>query len=360
MFLAGCVTAGPNSEPAAIPISTPKSTPLPSVDVTRMPSNRFGLDCESLISGVEITSLYGVPLPPNLSNNFGDQLTEALIVDGALMCRWGEEPYLDGPVASIEIVAGGGEGASLQNLASATVPPSYVTQTSVDAVGDAAWVNCFGGPEGSSCVWSIAVGDLWLSISFNSVPNAEVDFLQGDYNSFSVTSRDDSASKKMASKVATALAGAVQAPFPESRGGLSSCAEVVDWSAVATRLDLPLHSVQSHEERQSNSSILGYAAVDMLELFAAQRQFVRKCWAEFGEYSADVGPTWVSLTVVPGGEWVESTGLWPAWRAEDCHGWEGGPVCELSSLTESSAVFIRVGGQAREGAVAAVLASFSG
>lgn len=63
------------------------------------------------------------------------------------------------------------------------------------------------------------------------------------------------------------------------------------------------------------------------------------------------------LTAVPGGEWPENSGLWPAWRVEDYHPFEGGPVCELSSLTDSAAVTVRVSGGLYEGVAATVLAA---
>ena len=78
----------------------------------------------------------------------------------------------------------------------------------------------------------------------------------------------------------------------------------------------------------------------------------------FGEN--DGQPTFVYLATVSRREWLENSGLRPAWRAENCHSTGVGPVCEPSVLTDVAAATVRVGGGRYEGVTATVLAAFRG
>ena len=353
VILVGCATpAAPVAEPS--PTSSPSPSPLPSFDPTVIPENRFGLDCATILSDADIPGLYGEPLALNPSNRWGEQWTEALIADGAVNCRWGDGPYQDDVATSIEIVANSREGVNVDDLASLALGSPDFTPTSVAGVGDEALVLCFGDTGASSCTWSIAVDDLWISVSFLRAPDTEVDQIAGEYDSVIQTPRDGSASQVLAARVAHQIAGAPREPFSSPRGSLGPCDTVVDWSAVAESLGLPLQGVGSYGENAHRTveSALGVAA--------SARQSTQRCWAEFYDDSNDGQPTYIFLTAVPGGEWLENSGLWPAWRVEDCHGFEGGPVCELSGLTASAAVTVRASAGLYEGVPAVVLAAFRG
>ena len=363
VVLAGCATAAaPVPESSPIPTSTPSALPSPSFDPAAVPENRFGLDCATILSDADISGLYGQPLAPNPSTHWGARLTEALIADGAVNCRWGDGPYSGDEATSIEIVANSREGVSVDDLASLALGRTDYTLTSVAGVGDEALVQCFGNSFGngfgvrreSSCTWSIAVDDLWISLSFLRAPDTEVDQIDGDNGFVIETPRDGSASQVLAARVARQIAGASREPFPSPRGSLGPCDTLVDWSTVAESLGLPLQSVGSSGENAylTVESALGAAA--------SARQSTQRCRAQFGDWSNDVRPISVYITAVPGGEWLENSGLWPAWRVEDCNSYEGGTVCELSALTDSAAVTVRVFGGLREGGPATVLAAFRG
>ena len=359
VVLAGCATAAaPVPESSPIPTSTPSALPSPSFDPAAVPENRFGLDCATILSDADISGLYGQPLALNPSTHWGARWTEALIADGAVNCRWGDGPYLDVEATSIEIVANSREGVKVDDLASLVLGSPSFTPTSVAGVGDEAWVWCRGDSGAPSCSWSIAVDDLWISLAFLRAPDTEVDQIAGDYGSVIQTPRDGSTSQFLAARVARQIAAAPRESFPSPRGLLGPCDSVVDWTAVAESLGLPLQSVDSAEESTWNYPPL---AVEIaLGVAARARQSIQSCAAKFGDDSNGGRPTYVFLTAVPGGEWLERSGLWPAWRVEDCHGFEGGPVCDLSAQTEAAAVTVRVGGGHYEGVAATVLAAFEG
>jgi hypothetical protein len=354
--LTGC--AAPAAEPVSEPVPMPTPTPTATFDPFAIPENRFGLDCDSVLSDADISGLYGQSLALNPSNHWGARWTEALIADGALDCRWGDGPYLDDEATSIEIVANSRDGVTVDDFSSLVMSNPDFIPTPMSGVGDEAWVWCSGSADASSCRWSIAVDDLWISLSFLRAPTSEVDQTLDAYDSVIQTPREGSASQLLAARVAGELSGAARGPLPPARGNLSTCDSVVDWGAVADSLGLPLQSVSSAEGQQWTFTPL--AVEQQLGVASAARQSARSCSAEFGDYSNDSRPTYVFLIAVPGGEWIESSGLWPAWRAEDCHGFEGGPVCELSSVTDSAAVTLRVSGGVYVGVPAIVMRAFQG
>ena len=341
VLLTGCasVGGGPAAEPTVEPTATP--TAVPATDPTEMPVNRFGLDCASLISENDFAAIFGEPLPLNPNNYFFPRMTEGLIADGALVCYWGEGSYIGAGAPYLEIIAGPSDG--------------------VLTAGSAARqeVSCFGGPATvASCVWNRITDEVWVSAEFHNLLENQVDWIRSEPDRYDVTPRSGSNSELLVSRITDRLAVAPFEPVRPSRGTLSPCDVIVDWSAIAAELGLSQYSVVPIEKHS-------FAWFKEAGIDPAHRQSVRECSAAFTD-PADVNSsqsTYISLTAVPGGEWVERSGLRAGWAGEECTGWEGNRICDLSKMVGSTAVAVtvrRIADPVTDGIGASVIRSFLG
>ena len=340
VLLTGCAAAGggPVAEPTVELTATP--TAAPTTDPTEMPVNRFGLDCASLISENDFAAIYGESLSLNPSDYFRPRATEALIADGALVCYWGEGTYIGRGAPYLEILAGPSDGVVTDD--------SPARQE----------VSCFGGPSSAySCVWNRITDEVWVSVTFHNLLENQVDAIQSDLYNYVVTPRPGSDSESLVSRISDQLSAGPVDPVRASRGSLSSCDAIVNWSAVAAELGFSQFSVGPVE----NQSLAWFkeAGID-----PADRQSVRSCIATFTE-PADVNSARadIFLTAVPGGEWVERSGLRAGWAGEECSEWEGARTCHLSMMVGSTAVMVsvdRLVDAVPDGTGASVVASFLG
>jgi hypothetical protein len=341
VLLTGCGATGgaPEAKPTVEPTASP--TAVPTADPTEAPVNRFGLACASLVSQADIAAIYGEPLSLNPSDYFRPHATEAFIVDGALVCYWGEGTYIGAGAPYLEIIAGPSDGV----LAEGSVASHEVS--------------CYGGPTSvDSCVWNRITDKVWVSVDFHNLLENQVDSIQREPNGYDVTPRPGSDSELLVSRISDRLAVEPFEPVRASRGSLSPCDAIVDWSAIAAKLKLPQYSA-------GTSEALGFTWFKEAGIDPANRQSVRECSASFSDPS-DVdhtNVTYISLTAVPGGEWVKHSGLRAGWAGEECTEWEGARICDLSVLVGSTAVIVsvdRVADEAPDGIGALVITSFVG
>ena len=357
--LSGCVQGPPSPTPTpALLTPPPPSTPAPSLDPLAVPDNRFGVLCGDLLSDGDFQSLYGAPLSPKLSNTFGGVWVEALIQDRAVVCRWGDGPYYDGSAESVSIIAAEGV-ESLEALASEhpTVPGFPLVP--VSDVGDAAWVECRGEPDHATCSWSISVGSRWILLEFNSLAATEVDAESDGSSQAVLTPKLGSTSAGLASRIASVIASADEAPAAAQPQMLPGCATLFDWDGIAAELDLPVTSVESLDDLPTDSPLLEAAVSDQVGREAALRQSARNCMVRLSDDSSPTRTVYVFVRVVPGATWIGETGVWEGWGAQRCHSGEGGPICEFGTVIDSIGVHVRASQNAGEGVTSLVVEHFT-
>ncbi len=360
--LAGCAT------PAVVPVAepTPSVTPTPAaaIDPTVVPANRFGLDCDSLVPASTISALFDQGLPLGPGNASLNSWRDALVADTALVCRWGDGPYLDGYGTSIDIIAGSSGPESLDTLAAMDRPEIH-RPTRVGGIGESAWNSCSDASDDLSgirfsCSWTIEVNGTWIYISLNGIPASEVDLgtNRDELGRLVVSSHPGSSSEQLVSEVASKIGSAAVHSIPAALGAMPGCEALFDWEALSAEINLPLEYVEAFGEDPSNP-LLSSAVIGEISSTALTRQSVRHCNASFR--SADqYSHAWISVSAVPGAQWLEASGLWLGWRAQECYNYEGGPLCELSTITEAAAVNISASSHERDDIAALALAHFNG
>lgn len=354
--LAGCA---PSPAPSAVstiePTNTP--TPTPTVDLSVMPENRFGIDCSALVDPSELAPLFGAALPFAPSREFGRIAWESLTQDRALHCRWGERPALDDTLKTIIVTATPGDPSELASLVADIVPDSYVVvPTEIPGVGDMAWATCQYYDDTAICFWVVAVGEIWLTVELDRLVIGEVATEKIDEYSTAATPLADSATSRLVDRIANQIAAATLAPVPSVSPAIAPCDTLVDWESIASQLDLPY---QGPSPRSDPPADLKSTVLERVANEAAQHQSVRSCIVEFGEWSADARPTLVRVLVVPNGTWLSRNDQWSGWDGDDCHAWEGGPVCEFAALSGTTAVYVMASGGTREGVGAKVVAALT-
>lgn len=340
VLMTGCAASvgAPAAKSTVEPTTAP--TVAPTTDPTEMPLNRFGLDCASLVSEADIAAVYGEPLALNLNNYFRPHATEALIADGALVCFWGDGGYIGGGAPFLEILAGPSDGV----LAEGSAANQKVT--------------CSGGQHLGRCVWNLLTDKVWVSVAFHHFLDNQFDSIESGPFTYDVMPRPGSDSELLVSRISDQLATGPYKPVPASRGSLSPCDAIVDWSAIADELGLSQYSAATIEKWD-------LAWFKEFGIDPADRQSVRECSASFRDPSDvdQVHVTSISLTAVPGGEWVEHSGLRAGWAGEECTGWEGVRTCDLSVMVGSTAVIVsvdRVAPEVPDGIGAFVVEAFVG
>lgn len=362
VVLAGCAT------PAVVPVAepTPSVTPTPAaaIDPTVVPANRFGLDCDSLVSASTISALFDQALPLGPGNASLNSWRDALVADTALVCRWGEGPYSDWYGTSIDIIAGSSGSESLDTLATLDRPEIH-RPTRVGGIGESAWNSCSEASDDVSggrfsCDWTVEVNGAWISILLNGIPASEVDLgpNRDELGRLVVSSRPGSSSEQLVSEVASKIGTAEVQAIPAALGVMPDCESLFDWEAISAEINLPFEKVEGFGEDPSNP-LLRSAVIGEISSTALTRQSVRHCNAEY--WSADQRTyVWLSVSAVPGAQWLEASGLWQGWGEQACDGGEGGPLCELSTITETAAVNISASSHYRDDIAALALAHFNG
>lgn len=356
LLLGACVGAPEGVPTPEAPEPRSRLAVTRTFDPTVVPTNRFGLDCGELASEQQLTDLVGAPMPFRLG---ADLLTvpylEALLQDGALVCRWGEGPYIDGPIEEVQIVVASGDRAGFEAAVAAPGSSESSPTMQMPGVGEAAWATCrtdLGFAR--SCDWSVFQSGAWIAARFGGLPETEIDVVEVSEWQSTATARADSQSAGILAAVARLVSQSP--PISQTPPVLSSpdCASIVDWASVAAALGLEGVAVRDRFQELSDAG--QPLALDIvIARDAAQRQGVRYCSAEVGAWTEATRPVWISLKVLPAGAWLSSTGLWRPPDLEACHGWEGGPLCDTVGYDGPRAAYVAVGGDRREGAGQLVL-----
>ena len=355
--LAGCASPAAVPTPSATvaaPVPTPTETPI---DPTVMPANRYGIDCASLLTPSDLVPILGFEVLPGAPDRFDREWYEALIQDRALVCRWGESNGLDSLAPAATVIAAPYGRAALDTLIASFVPAqgSSVASNvvSVPGIGDAAWASCHGSAPYLTCYWTVAVGDTWLAIDFAVVGESEADTVStGEYTS-EVTPRLDSPGAALVARIAESVRGAEVDDVPAAAMLATGCQSIVDWDGIAAEFGLGLPTVSDPFAQPAFSS--GPAVVDAMGSMAARNQSVEECVVTFAA-EPGVRETYVFVQVVPGGGWLGDTELWGGWEGESCHGWEGGPICELSGFANGRGAWVTIAGTLIDGLAGRVFA----
>jgi len=350
LAVAGCASPAPEptTTAAAVPAPTPTPTPTP-IDPTLLPVNRFGIDCGALLVPADLAPVYGAELPLGVPDRFDSLWDEPLIQDRALLCRWGGKNGIDYAAPSVTIIAAPYTRTALDAIVGSVTPVEGAPEVvSVGGVGDAAWVSCNGQAYGSvACLWTVAVGDSWVSVKFDSVGESEADVTSaGDFLTVT-TPKSDSPGAALVARIAGEIKAATPQDAAPPAVSVSACDSIADWDGLSAEFGLGPVRV-SGREYNGPPRVLGSVVTDALVSTAAGNQSAQWCMAVLGDGSS-ARETYVWVRVIPGGGWIGETGLWGGWGAEDCHGWEGGPVCELSGFANGRGAYVLVGGGLVEG-----------
>jgi hypothetical protein len=350
--LAGCSSA-PVAKPTPTVLSpSPTATPEP-IDVTVVPQNRFGLDCNAVVTPSDVTAILGAETPLAVPDRFDGAWSAVLIQDRAMVCRWGAKNFIDGSSPSISVIAAPDGRAAFDSLVSTFAgDPSPIEMS---GVGDAAWASCrASGPDPVylDCSWTVAVADTWLVVRFLQLSPTEADITPvGDYGQLAATPRADSASAAVVARAAEALRDAPAADVPPPGVISRGCDALANWQLISDEFGLGAARLESYNG--SGAPDLYSVTLSRMEDKAAADRGAVRCFVTLGD-GADVRETYVNLEVVPDAGWLGSTTLWGGWDAESCHGWEGGPVCELSGYANGRAAFAIIGGTLPAGMAARV------
>jgi len=306
-----------------------------------------------------------MPLELRLPTGFGRVDVPALIQDGALLCRWGDGPFLDDSGTALTVTAAPRGAKSFDEIvALASGGPFFYTAVEVVGPWDRGLAEC-SPPDGSGfagvfCAWTVQVGELWVVLELDRLGADQVEANLTGEPLAGVTPREDSAASALVARVVQEIANANIGEVLAVENQLPPCATLADWNLIGDQLGLPLTSLEtSSESRGSTSAGVSGQALDEMVFIAMDHQSARSCQLEFGVFDDGARPTYIRVGVVPGGAWAPGTNLWGGLGAERCGPFEGGPICELSSAVGSAGVYVAATGTVYEGVPTKVLAEIA-
>jgi hypothetical protein len=334
-----------SASPAPQPTGTAEETPT-------APQSAIGVDCDAFATDGELQELFAEPMPFALGDLPSDD--DVLVQAGATLCRWGDGPFLDGPLAEFTLAALPTRDEDFAGLVDRVSASEYAgSPAPVPGLGDEAVVRCdVYGSETASCDWGVRVGTVWLAIGAVGLPSSELEVTeQSEYRSSGVPRTDAAISRLLLDAVGVIAEAPLRETAPPRTG--STCADILDTDAVAADLDIAPVTLEPQVFAADVPSF-SWAIESLWAEKASAELGITSCAGSLGEWSPDYHAGSLFVEVLPAGAWLEDSELWPDADEVLCRGWEGGPVCDLTLYGDEAATWIRTTGDDREAAMQSV------